>query len=130
MVVLPPLALATTTTASSSALAHYHPTHTTKHRSPTASPLVCRAEPEPVSGYTPADFISFSSDDNKQCHHNAETVVDAPLDLAYSLWSDWTKQLEFLDLVGQVGCDAGGGGDGVRCVCSVECVCTRQACGC
>lgn len=63
----------------------------------------CGAEPEPVSGYTPADYISFSNDENKQCHHNAEVWVDAPLDTCYSLWSDWTKLLDFLDLIGQVG---------------------------
>lgn len=66
-------------------------------------PLVsCSAEPEPVSGYTPADYISFSTDENKQCHHNAEVWVEAPLETCYSLWSSWTKLLDFLDLVGQV----------------------------
>lgn len=64
----------------------------------------CFAQPE-VGGYTPADYISFSKDDNKQCHHNAAVIVDAPLDVCYSLWSDWTKLLEFLDLVGQIGLD-------------------------
>ena len=63
----------------------------------------CQAEPEAVGGYTPADYITFSEDPSRQCHHNAEVLVDAPLDLCYSLWHDWTKLLDFLDLVGQVG---------------------------
>jgi hypothetical protein len=66
----------------------------------------CQAEPEPIGGYTPADYISFSKDDDKQCHHNAEVLVDAPFDVCYSMWSDWTKLLDFLDLVGQVGMGA------------------------
>jgi uncharacterized membrane protein len=59
-------------------------------------------EPEPVSGFTPADYISFSTDENKQCHHNAEVWVDAPIDVCYAKWSEWNKLLDFLDLIGQV----------------------------
>lgn len=59
-------------------------------------------EPEPVSGFTPADYISFSTDEHKQCHHNAEVWVDAPIDVCYAKWSEWNRLLDFLDLVGQV----------------------------
>lgn len=62
----------------------------------------CSAESEAASGYTPADYISYSTDENKQCHHNAEVWVDAPFDVCYSRWHDWTKLLNYLDLVGQV----------------------------
>lgn len=64
-------------------------------------------EPEPVSGFTPADYISFSTDENKQCHHNAEVWVDAPIDVCYAKWSEWNKLLDFLDLIGQIGLDGG-----------------------
>lgn len=59
-------------------------------------------EPEPVSGFTPADYISFSTDEHKQCHHNAEVWVDAPIDVCYAKWIEWNKLLDFLDLIGQV----------------------------
>lgn len=55
-----------------------------------------------VSGYTPAEYISFSEDDDKQCHHTAEIAVDAPAPLCYSLWADWTKLMDWMDLVAQV----------------------------
>jgi hypothetical protein len=83
----------------------------------------CQAEPEPVGGYTPADYISFSQDDNKQCHHNAEVLVDAPLDVCYSMWSDWTKLLDFLDLVGQVGVHAVLGSSSLQMQCSPHSPC-------
>ncbi len=63
---------------------------------------MCRAEPEPVSGYTPADFITYSEDKQQQCHHNADIMVDAPLEQCYAAWSDWTKLLDTFDLIGQV----------------------------
>jgi uncharacterized membrane protein len=60
--------------------------------------------------------VTFSDDPDQQCHHTAEVVVDAPADAAYSLWGDWTKLLDFLDLVGQV------------CVCLWLCAAVCRAC--
>lgn len=55
-----------------------------------------------IGGYTPASYISFSEDPQRVCHHHAEVVVDAPIDACYSLWADWPKLIDFLDLIGQV----------------------------
>jgi uncharacterized membrane protein len=29
-------------------------------------------------------------------------VVDAPIDACFAMWSDWTKLVDFMDLIGQV----------------------------
>ncbi|KAF6262072.1 hypothetical protein COO60DRAFT_689041 [Scenedesmus sp. NREL 46B-D3] len=67
--------------------------------------LTCRAEERDIGGYTPASYISFSDDPSKQCHHRAEVVVDAPIDVCFAMWSDWTKLVDFMDLIGQIGLD-------------------------
>ena len=55
-----------------------------------------------ISGYTPADYVSFSENAEHACYHAAEAVVDAPADVAFEWWDDWHRLVDFLDLVGQV----------------------------
>lgn len=62
----------------------------------------CRAVDRDIGGYTPSDYITWSDDPKQQCHHQAEVVVDAPVGACFSLWMDWTKIIDFLDLIGQV----------------------------
>lgn len=62
----------------------------------------CSAVDRDIGGYTPSDYITWSEDPKQQCHHHAEVVVDAPVDTCFSLWMDWSKIIDFLDLVGQV----------------------------
>ena len=55
-----------------------------------------------ISGYTPADYITYSEDPEQACVHAAEVVVDAPLDVAFAWWDDWQRLVDFMDLIGQV----------------------------
>ncbi|KAF8062649.1 hypothetical protein HT031_003978 [Scenedesmus sp. PABB004] len=76
--------------------------------SPPAAPRAAAASPPPerdIGGYTPAEYISWSDDPTRQCHHAAEVVVDAPIGAAFALWADWARLIEFMDLVGQIGLD-------------------------
>jgi hypothetical protein len=69
--------------------------------------------------------VTFSDAPDKQCHHSAEVVADAPVAACYALWSEWSTLLEFLDLVGQVMrvCAVGA----ARCCVSVLlCACRRD----
>ncbi|WIA20940.1 hypothetical protein OEZ85_005281 [Tetradesmus obliquus] len=65
----------------------------------------CQAGEQDIGGYTPASYISFSEDPSKQCHHRAEVVVDAPIEACFAMWSDWSKLVDFMDLIGQIGLD-------------------------
>eukprot|EP00878_Enallax_costatus_P003970 GHUV01004192.1.p1 GENE.GHUV01004192.1~~GHUV01004192.1.p1 ORF type:complete len:414 (+),score=134.93 GHUV01004192.1:81-1322(+) len=67
----------------------------------------CKAVDRDIGGYTPSDYITWSDDPKQQCHHQAEVVVDAPVDACFALWMDWTKIIDFLDLIGQIGLDDG-----------------------
>jgi hypothetical protein len=64
----------------------------------------CQAEMEAsdIGGYTPADYITFCDEPDLQCHHKAEVLVDAPADVCFALWSDWSRLVDFMDLIGQV----------------------------
>lgn len=55
-----------------------------------------------ISGYTPADYITYSEDPEHACRHAAEVVVAAPPDVCFALWNDWQRLVDFLDLIGQV----------------------------
>jgi hypothetical protein len=57
-----------------------------------------------IGGYTPSSYITFAEEPEWQCHQHAEVVVDAPVDRCFALWNDWSKLVDFLDLIGQVGC--------------------------
>lgn len=84
------------------------------HRRPSG---VCAAStrPEPsssaqqqsqqqISGYTPANFVSFSDKPEHRCHHLVGVEVDAPAAVCFSIWSNWNNVVEFMDLVAQVRC--------------------------
>lgn len=45
--------------------------------------------------------MTWSDDPTRLCHHHAEVLVDAPLDVCYGLWADWKKIIDFMDLVQQ-----------------------------
>lgn len=55
-----------------------------------------------ISGYTPANYVSFSEDPEHICHHMAAIDVDAPASVCFSLWNDWNRLVDFLDLINQV----------------------------
>ncbi|PNH10854.1 hypothetical protein TSOC_002327, partial [Tetrabaena socialis] len=55
------------------------------------------SEPAPISGYTPANYISFS--DTQSAPHSFSTTVEAPASLCFNIWSDWNRLVEFLDLL-------------------------------
>ncbi len=54
-----------------------------------------------IGGFTPADYMTWSDDPTRQCHHHVEVLVDAPLDVCFGIWLDWKKLINFLDLVQQ-----------------------------
>ncbi|KAI8467716.1 MAG: hypothetical protein J3K34DRAFT_460251 [Monoraphidium minutum] len=58
-----------------------------------------------ISGYTPADFITYSEDPQQACVHATEAVVAAPADVCFEFWNEWQRLVDFLDLVGQIGLD-------------------------
>jgi hypothetical protein len=55
-----------------------------------------------IDGYTPSDYITFSEVKEDRCHHLVGIDVDAPSALCFSIWNDWNRLVEFLDLVNQV----------------------------
>lgn len=64
-------------------------------------------EPQPppkinVSGYTPADFVTYSSKPSDTCHHMSAVKVQAPASVCFSIWNNWNRLVDFLDLVCQV----------------------------
>ncbi len=70
----------------------------------------CAASSEPqedpsqdISGYTPANYITYSEDPRHVAPHSVSILVNAPPRICYELWSDWNRLVEFLDLVAQVG---------------------------
>lgn len=36
------------------------------------------------------------------CHHMAAITVQAPPEVCFSIWDDWNRLVDFLDLVSQV----------------------------
>jgi len=67
------------------------------------STAVCAGKSDTaISGYTPADYITFSEQPEHACVHVVEAVVNAPADVCFALWDDWQRLVDFLDLVGQV----------------------------
>ncbi|GIL60170.1 hypothetical protein Vafri_14786, partial [Volvox africanus] len=75
--------------------------------------LRCFAATEPgpgpdsvISGYTPANYISFSENEKDVATHNFVIEVDAPASICFGIWNDWNRLVEFLDLVAQIGLDA------------------------
>ncbi|GLI70767.1 hypothetical protein VaNZ11_015800, partial [Volvox africanus] len=74
--------------------------------------LCCFAATEPgpgpdsvISGYTPANYISFSENEKDVATHNFVIEVDAPANICFGIWNDWNRLVEFLDLVAQIGLD-------------------------
>ncbi|KIY97929.1 hypothetical protein MNEG_10032 [Monoraphidium neglectum] len=68
--------------------------------------VACAAESDTeISGYTPADFISYSEDPQHSCYHVTEAVVAAPVDVCFAFWNEWQRLVDFLDLIGQIGLD-------------------------
>jgi hypothetical protein len=59
-----------------------------------------------ISGYTPANFISYSEQAEDRCHLLLATKVDAPASVCFEIWNDWNRLVDFLDLVSQVGLTA------------------------
>lgn len=55
-----------------------------------------------ISGYTPAEYITYSDDPQHTCCHVIEAVVNAPPEVCFEWWSDWQRLVDFLDLIGQV----------------------------
>ncbi|GAX84328.1 hypothetical protein CEUSTIGMA_g11750.t1 [Chlamydomonas eustigma] len=58
-----------------------------------------------IDGYTPSDYITFSKEKEDRCHHMSGIDVDAPAALCFSIWNDWNRLVDFLDLVNQIGLD-------------------------
>lgn len=72
----------------------------------------CAASSEPqedpsqdISGYTPANYITYSEDPRHVAPHSVSILVNAPPRICYELWHDWNRLVEFLDLVAQIGLD-------------------------
>ena len=62
-----------------------------------------------IEGYTPSDFVSFSDEPGQLCHHMAAVTVNGVTpDICFSIWDDWNRLVDFLDLVCQVGLIMGG----------------------
>lgn len=55
-----------------------------------------------ISGYTPANYISFSDDKNDVATHTYVIDVDASPSICFNIWNDWNRLVEFLDLIAQV----------------------------
>ena len=55
--------------------------------------------PTPISGYTPANYITYS---DKMVQHWHSVVVHAPRSACFQFFSDWNRLVDFLDLVSQV----------------------------
>ena len=73
-------------------------------------PIPAAAPKQAISGFTPANFISFSDKPEHRCHHLCAVEVEAPASVCFALWNDWNRLVEFLDLIAQVGVAA--------CVCA------------
>ena len=57
-----------------------------------------------IEGYTPSDFVSFSEEPEQVCHHMAAVTVQGVTPaICFSIWDDWNRLVDFLDLVCQVG---------------------------
>jgi uncharacterized membrane protein len=56
-----------------------------------------------VGGYTPSDYITYSEDKEMWCTHEAGITIDAPIETVFGYWNDWSKLLEYFDLIGEVG---------------------------
>lgn len=56
---------------------------------------------EGIQGYTPANYISYSEDPQHSCHIAVVVEVDAPVSVCYDLWNDYSRLVEWLDLVAQ-----------------------------
>ncbi|GFH24850.1 uncharacterized protein HaLaN_22716, partial [Haematococcus lacustris] len=72
---------------------------------PSRQRLPCRASSEPITGYTPANYISFTTDDEHICSLAVLIEVEASRSTCFSLWNDWNSLLGFLDLVAEIGLD-------------------------
>lgn len=59
-------------------------------------------EREEIQGYTPAQFISWTDEEEYRCHHMVAVEVDAPASVCYALWDDWSRMVDYLDLITQV----------------------------
>ncbi|GIL82372.1 hypothetical protein Vretimale_11807 [Volvox reticuliferus] len=84
----------------------------TRHCRQRRGSLGCFAATEPgpgpdsvISGYTPANYISFSENEKDVATHNLVIDVDAPANICFGIWNDWNRLVEFLDLVAQIGLD-------------------------
>lgn len=64
--------------------------------------IACASGEEVISGYTPANYISFSEQPGDVAGHGFSVVVDAPSSVCFGIWNDWNRLVEFLDLVAQV----------------------------
>lgn len=60
------------------------------------------AKREAIDGYTPAAYITYSTEEQHRCHHMVAVEVDAPAHICFDLWNDWNRLVDFLDLVTQV----------------------------
>lgn len=58
--------------------------------------------PQPISGYTPANYITYS---DQMVQHWHSVVVHAPRSVCFQFFSDWNRLVDFLDLVSQIGLD-------------------------
>ncbi len=78
--------------------------------------VLCHAEKqEPIRGFTPANYISYSDSSEHTCHHMIGITVEAPVSVCFDLWDDWCRLLDFLDLVSQVGDSADARAGAVEC---------------
>lgn len=55
-----------------------------------------------ISGYTPANFISYAEGEENRCHHLVAVEVEAPSATCFALWNDWNRIVDYMDLVSQV----------------------------
>eukprot|EP00955_Chlamydomonas_euryale_P057225 356698-Chlamydomonas_euryale.AAC.5 len=56
-----------------------------------------------ISGYTPANFVSFSDAESHTCRYHLAVDVEAPSDVCFDIWNDWNRIVDYMDLVSQVG---------------------------
>jgi hypothetical protein len=83
---------------------HIHrATHHGRHvmaASPASATTSSTAQPD--GGYMPADSLSWDEDPTHALEVTVEVAVDAPAQCCYDLWNDWTRLVDFLDLIAQV----------------------------
>lgn len=55
-----------------------------------------------IAGYTPANYIVYSERPKDACTHRLSVEVQAPVAVCFELFHDWSRLVEFFDMIAQV----------------------------